>query len=69
MAANFSIARLEEELCAGFCPEWAVVRHEWGQPDRYVSRIFLREQDAEEHAHRLMMQEAVKARKAAMAAR
>jgi hypothetical protein len=61
MAVLFSVARLDGSLSAG----WAVVRHETGEADKYASRIFLREQDAVEHAHRLTMQEATRARKAA----
>jgi hypothetical protein len=63
MAARFTIARLNDDLPGGSSPGWAVVRHEAGQPNRYVSRIFLREQDATEHAHRLTIQEAVRVRK------
>ena len=63
MTVRFSIARLDDGLSAGASPGWAVVRHETGQPNRYVSRIFLREQDAEEHAHRLTVQEVSEARK------
>jgi hypothetical protein len=63
MALSFSVARLDDELAAGSAPGWAVVRHETGQPHRFVSRIFLREQDAAEHAHRLMTQEVSRARK------
>jgi len=65
MAASFSIARLEDELSAGFAPGWAVVRHERGQPNTYASRIFFHEQDAAEHAHRLTMQEASRGRRQA----
>jgi hypothetical protein len=64
MAVSFSVAQLDGALSAASAG-WAVVRHETGQPDRYASRIFLREQDAEEHAHRLTMQEVSSARKAA----
>ena len=63
MTITFSVARLEDELSAGSAPGWGVVRHEMGQPNRFVSRIFLREQDAEEHAHRLTVQEVSRARK------
>ena len=63
MTARFTIARLDDDLSAGSAPGWAVVRHETGQPNRYVSRIFLREQDAAEHARRLTVQEAVRVRK------
>jgi hypothetical protein len=65
MAISFSVAQLDVRLSAGAAPGWAVVRHETGQPNRYASRIFLREQDAVEHAHRLTMQEDSRARKAA----
>jgi len=65
MTVSFSIGRLEDGLSAGSSPGWAVVRHETGQPNRYVSRIFLREQDAAEHAHRLTVQEISRARKEA----
>lgn len=61
MTVLFSVARLDGGLSAG----WAVVRHETGEADKYASRIFLREQDAGEHAHRLTMQEVTRARKAA----
>jgi hypothetical protein len=65
MTISFSVARLDDSYSAGSAPGWAVVRHESGQPDRYTSRIFLREQDADEHAHRLTVQEIARARKAA----
>ena len=65
MAITFSVARLDDGLSAGSSPGWAVVRHEQGQPNRYTGRIFLREQDAVEHAYRLTMQETSMARKAA----
>ncbi len=65
MAVSFSIAKLDGGLSAGSAPGWAVLRHEPGQPNRYVSRIFLREQDAVEHAHRMTVQEASRARKEA----
>ena len=65
MAISFSVAQLDDGLSAGPSPGWAVVRHEPGQPNRFISRIFLREQDAVEHAHRLSMQEVSNARKAA----
>ena len=68
MTIRFSTARLGDDLTAGHSPGWAVVRHESGQPNKYVSRMFLREQAAAEHAQRLMMQEAVRARKAATSA-
>ena len=64
MTVRFSIAQLGDDLIGGHSPGWAVVRHESGQPNKYVSRMFLREQAAAEYAHRLMMQEAVRARKA-----
>ena len=63
MAVRFSVARLDDGMAAGFSAGWAVLRHEPGQQDRFASRIFFREQDASEHAHRLAMQEAAKARK------
>jgi hypothetical protein len=63
MAISFSVARLDDGLSAGSTPGWGVVRHETEQPDRFVSRIFLREQDAAEHAHRLTVQEVSRARK------
>jgi hypothetical protein len=63
MAVRFSIAQLDGDLSAGSSAGWAVVRHETGLPNRYVSRIFLREQDAAEHARRLTVQETVRARK------
>jgi hypothetical protein len=65
MTVSFSVARLDDGLSAGSTPGWAVIRHEPGQPNRYASRIFLREQDAEDHAHRLTVQEVSKARKEA----
>jgi hypothetical protein len=63
MGVSFSVAELEDGLSSGSALGWAVVRSEPGLPARYVSRIFLREQDAQEHAHRLMSQELSKARK------
>jgi hypothetical protein len=65
MSISFSVAQLDDGLSAGASPGWAVIRHEAGQPDRFISRIFLREQDAVEHAHRLSMQQVSSARKAA----
>jgi hypothetical protein len=62
MTVTFSVVRLEDELSAGSSPGWAVVQHETGQPNRFVSRIFLREQDAEVHAHRMTVQAVSKAR-------
>ena len=63
MAVSFSIAQLDDSLSAGISPGWGVIRHELGQPNRYVSRIFIREQDAAEHAHRLTVQEISRVRK------
>jgi hypothetical protein len=63
MAVTFSVARLDDDLSAGSSPGWGVIRHEPGQPNRFASRIFLREQDAAEHAHRLTVQEVSRARK------
>jgi hypothetical protein len=60
---RFSVALLDDGLSAGSGPGWAVIRHEPGQPPRYASRIFLREQDAQEHAHRLTVQEDSRVRK------
>jgi len=68
MDISFFIAQLDGELSAGSSPGWAVIRHEPGQQNRYASRIFLREQDAVAHAHRLTMQEVSRARKAAASA-
>ena len=68
MAVSFSIAQLDDALSAGISAGWGVIRHEPGQPNRYVSRIFIREQDAAEHAHRLMVQEISRARKLAKSA-
>ena len=65
MVISFSVAQLDDGLSAGSAPGWAVIRHEPGQPNRYASRIFLREQDAQEHAHRLTAQEVSRARKEA----
>ena len=63
MAVSFGIARLDDELSASSTPGWAVVRHEAGQPSMFVSRIFIREQDAVDHAQRLTMREAARTRK------
>jgi hypothetical protein len=68
MTVSFCIARLDNDGSAGFSPGWAVVRHEGGQPNKFVSRIFLREQGAAEHAQRLTLQESVRVRKAAASA-
>lgn len=65
MAVTFSVTQLDDELAASFTSGWAVIRHETGRSDRYTSRIFVREQDAREHARRLTMQEAVRVRKSA----
>ena len=58
MAVRFSVARIDEASPVGFSTGWAVVRHEPGQPSKFVSRIFFRAEDAEVHAQRLMMLEA-----------
>ena len=58
MAIRFSVARIDEASPVGFSAGWAVIRHEQGQPSKFVSRIFLRAEDAEVHAQRLMMMEA-----------
>jgi hypothetical protein len=68
MTVRFSIARLDGGFSAGSTPEWAVVRNETGQPNKFASRIFVREQDALDHVHRLALQEAVRTRKAAASA-
>lgn len=68
MAVSFSIAQLDDALSAGISPGWGVIRHEPGEPNRYVSCIFIREQDAAEHAHRLTVQEISRARKLAKSA-
>ena len=61
-AVRFSVARIDEASPVGFTGGWAVVRHEAGEPSRFVSRIFLKEQDALEHAHRLTMQQTMRKR-------
>jgi len=58
MAVQFYVARLDDDLAAGTNTGWGVVRDESGQPKRFVSRIFLRQEDAEAHARRLAIQEA-----------
>jgi hypothetical protein len=63
MAIRYSVARIDEASPVGFAAGWAVVRHEPGQPSKFVSRIFFRVEDAETHAQRLMMMEATKAAK------
>lgn len=63
MAALFSVSHIDALLPGGNSAGWAVVRHEKGEPNKFVSRIFLREQDAEIHAERLRMQEAAKSAK------
>ena len=61
MTVRFSVARIDEASPLGFSAGWAVIRHETGEPSKFVSRIFFRAEDAEEHAQRLMMMETVKA--------
>lgn len=53
----FTVAKINAALPGGNSDGWAVVRHEKGQPDKYVSRIFLRSEDAERHAERLRTRE------------
>jgi hypothetical protein len=60
MANRYSVARIDEASPVGFAAGWAVIRHEPGQPGKFVSRIFFRVEDAEAHAQRLMMLEASK---------
>jgi hypothetical protein len=55
---QFYVARLDDGLAAGSNTGWGVVKEEAGQPRRFVSRIFLRQEDAEAHARRLMAREA-----------
>jgi hypothetical protein len=57
MTVIFYVARIDEVSPIGFCAGWGVIRDETGEPARFVSRIFPREDDAEAHAQRLMMQE------------
>jgi hypothetical protein len=57
MAIRFSVARIDEASPVGYSAGWAVIRHEPGEPSKFVSRIFFREEDAEAHAQRLMMSE------------
>jgi len=63
MAVRFSVARIDEASPLGFSAGWAVIRHEPGQPGKFVSRIFFRLEDAELHAQRLMMMEAARSAK------
>ena len=58
MTVQFYVARLDDDLAAGTNTGWGVIREEAGQPRRFVSRIFFRQEDAEVHARRLAMQEA-----------
>lgn len=60
MAVRFTVARIDEASPVGFSAGWAVIRHEPGEPSKFVSRIFLRAEDAEVHAQRLMMLETAK---------
>ena len=60
MTVRFSVARIDEASPLGFSAGWAVIRHEAGEPSKFVSRIFFRAEDAEEHAQRLMMMEATR---------
>jgi|GEM_PF-6927041 hypothetical protein len=60
MTVRYSVARIDEASPLGFSAGWAVIRHEVGEPSKFVSRIFFRAEDAEEHAQRLMMMEAAK---------
>jgi hypothetical protein len=60
MSVLFSVSRINASLPGGNTDGWAVVRHEKGEPNKYVSRIFLRAEDAEIHAERLRVQEAAK---------
>lgn len=62
MSVTFVVAKIDEASPLGFSAGWGVVRQETGEPAKFVSRIFLREVDAEAHAQRLMMQEARTAR-------
>ena len=59
----FSAAKINAALPGGNSEGWAVVRHEEGAPNKYVSRIFLRPEDAAKHAERLQVQEATKSAK------
>ena len=58
MTVRYFVARIDEASPVGFSAGWGVIRHETGEPGKFVSRIFPREQDAQAHAQRLMMQEA-----------
>jgi hypothetical protein len=69
MTVRFSVARLDDGYSAGSSPGWAVVRTETGQPNKFASRIFVREQDACDHVQRLTLQETVRVRKATTLAR
>ena len=57
MTVRYFVARIDEASPVGFSAGWGVIRHETGEPGKFVSRIFSREQDAKAHAQRLMMQE------------
>ena len=63
MIIRFSVARIDEASPLGFSAGWAVIRQEAGEPTKFVSRIFFRAEDAEEHAQRLMMMEATRSAK------
>jgi hypothetical protein len=63
VAVFFSVAKINAALPGGNSEGWAIVRHEKDQPDKYVSRIFLRGEDAERHAERLRIREGEKAPK------
>jgi hypothetical protein len=58
MTVRYFVARIDEASPVGYSAGWGVIRHETGEPGKFVSRIFPREQDAQAHAQRLMMQEA-----------
>jgi hypothetical protein len=58
MNVQFYVARLDDGLAAGSSTGWGIVKEEVGQPRRFVSRIFLRQEDAEAHARRLAAHEA-----------
>jgi hypothetical protein len=60
MSVSFSVAQIDLPSSRGVTDGWAIVRHEEGQPNRYVSRIFLLETEAKLHAQRLTIQEAAK---------
>jgi hypothetical protein len=63
MIIRFSVARIDEASPLGFSAGWAVIRQEAGEPTKFVSCIFFRAEDAEEHAQRLMMMEATRSAK------